>query len=80
MHETHLLDPIIQGIIQHAQREKAQSVTVVRLKVGQFLGVKEDHLRETFQVLAKGTLLESAQLEMTAFPGYRIEVISFDIA
>ncbi len=79
MHETHLIQPIIKGIAEHAQKEGAKSVTTVRLKIGQFLGIKEESFRETFTVLSKGTILEGAKLELTAFPAYRIEVVSFDI-
>jgi len=79
MHETHLIQPIIKGISEHAQKEGAKLVTRVRLKVGTLTGVKEDSLKETFTVLAKGTILENAGLEITSFPGTRIEVISFDV-
>lgn len=79
MHETHLIEPIIKGICEHAPKEGAKSVSKVRLKVGLLNGVKEDSFKETFSVLAKGTILEKAELELTFFPGTRIEVISFDI-
>ena len=79
MHETHLIQPIIKGISEHARKEGAKSVSKVRLKVGALTGIKEDAIKETFTVLAKGTILENAQLEITFFPGSRIEVISFDI-
>ena len=79
MHETHLVEPVIKGINEHAQKEKAKSVTKVRLKIGQLLGVKEESFKETFAVLAKGTLLEDCELELTFFPGTRLEVLSFDV-
>ncbi len=79
MHESHLIEPIIIGISEHAQKEGAKSVSKVRLKVGTLTGISEDSFKETFNVLAKGTLLENAELEMTSFPGSRIEVISFDV-
>ena len=79
MHESHLIQPIIKGISEHAQKEGAKSVSRVRLKVGALTGVKEDSFKETFTVLTKGTMLENAKLEITSFPGSRIEVISFDI-
>ena len=79
MHESHLIEPIIKGISEHAQKEGAKSVSKVRLKVGALTGISEDSFKETFKVLAKGTLLENAELEMTSFPGSRIEVISFDV-
>ncbi len=79
MHETHLIEPIIQGIAAHAQKEGAQAVLKVRLKVGDLTGVTEDSFRNTFSMLAKDTLLEKAHLELTFFPGTQIEVLSFDI-
>ena len=79
MHESHLIQPIIKGISVHAQKEGAKAVSKVRLKVGALTGVKEDSFKETFTVLAKGTILENAELELTFFPGSRIEVISFDV-
>ena len=79
MHETHLIEPIIKGVSEHAKKEGAKTVSRLRLKVGEFTGVKEASLRETFSILAKGTMLESVELELTFFPGSRIEVISFDV-
>lgn len=79
MHESHLIEPLIKGISEHAQKEGAKSVSKVRLKVGALTGVKADTFKETFSVLAKGTMLEGAGLELTFFPGSRIEVISFDV-
>ena len=79
MHETHLIEPVIKGISEHAKKEGAKTVSKVRLKVGEFTGVKEDSFKETFSVLAKGSMLENAELELTFFPGSRIEVISFDV-
>jgi len=79
MHETHLIEPVIKGISEHAKKEGAKSVSKVRLKIGEFIGVKEDSFKETFSVLAKGSMLENAELELTFFPGSRIEVISFDV-
>ena len=79
MHETHLIQPIVKGITEHAQKEGAKRVTKVKLKVGLLLGVKEDSFKETFGLLTQGTILEQAQLELNFFPGTRIEVISFDV-
>ncbi len=79
MHESHLIEPIIKGISKHAQKEGAKSVSKIRLKVGTLTGVKEDSFKETFAVLAKGTILENTELEITFFPGSRVEVISFDV-
>lgn len=79
MHESHLIEPIIKGISEHVQKENAKSVTKVRLKIGEFTGVRSESFKETFAALAKGTPLENAELELTFFPGSRIEVVSFDV-
>ncbi len=79
MHETHLIEPIIKGVCEHARQEGAKAVTKLRLKVGQLTGVKEDSFKETFKMLAKGTLLQDAVLEIVFFPGTIIQVISYDI-
>ena len=79
MHETHLIEPVIKGICEHAKKEGAKGVSKVRLKIGEFTGVKEDSFRETFKTLAKGTMLEGVKLELVFFMSSRIEVVSFDI-
>lgn len=79
MHETHLIEPVIEGITAHALREGAKTVLKVRLMVGELTGVKEESFKSTFSMLAKGTILEEAELELTFFPGTTIQVISFDI-
>lgn len=79
MHETHLIEPVVKGIAEHARKEGAKKVTKVRIKIGEFTGVKEDSFKETFAVLSKGTILEGAQLEINFFLASRIEVVSFDV-
>jgi Zn finger protein HypA/HybF involved in hydrogenase expression len=79
MHEPRLLGPVIKGIAEHAKKEGAKTVTTVRLKIGQRLRLQEEAVRETFIALTQGTILEGAKLELTFFPAYRIEVVSFDI-
>lgn len=79
MHETHLIQPIIQGICKHMEAEGGSKVSQLRLKIGEFTGIKEDSFRETFQLLAKDTPLADAQLTINYFPAERIEVVSFDI-
>ena len=78
MHETHMIEPIIKGIEQHAREEGGKKVTNVKIKVGQLTGVKEESFKETFNILAKGTILEGAELKIIMFPGTIVQVISFD--
>ncbi len=78
MHETHLIEPIIKGIVGHAKEEGAKNIIKLRLKIGELTGVKEESFRETFNLLAKGTMLEGTELEIIFFHSTRIEVVSFD--
>lgn len=79
MHETHMIEPLIKGIEQHAREEGGKKVTNVKIKVGQLTGVKEESFKETFNVLARGTILEGTSLELVMFPGTIVQVISFDV-
>ena len=79
MHEAHMIQPIIDGITRHAQKEGAKKVTKVVVKVGQYTGSLEGSFKETFRILAKGTMLEDARLEVVMFPGWNVQVISFDL-
>jgi len=79
MHETHIIQPIIKGISEHAQKEGAKAVTNVKLKVGNLTCTNEDSFKETFKTLAEGTMLENAKLEITFFPGSIVQVLSFDV-
>ncbi len=79
MHETHMIKPIIEGISAEAGKADAKRVSRIHIKVGQLTGVSEESFKETFGLLAKGTLCEGANLELTFFPGTNVQVISFDI-
>ena len=79
MHETHMIEPVIKGMCEHAKKEGAKSILKVHIKIGEFTGIKEDSFKETFKTLAKGTMLEGAELEITFFLASRIEVVSFDV-
>ncbi len=79
MHESHLIEPIIKGISEHAQKEGAKKVTKIKIKIGDLNCIKEESFKETFGVLAKGTILENAELDIILFPGSVVQVISFDV-
>lgn len=81
--ENHLIEFIFEEILSHAQRERANKEVLkvkVRLGVGAQTDLKEDSLKAYFSMLARGTLLEKTDLELSFFPGSGFEVISFDFA
>jgi hydrogenase nickel incorporation protein HypA/HybF len=79
MHESHIIEPIIKGIAEHAEKEGAKKVSKVKIKIGDLNCIKEESFKETFNTLAKGTMLEGAELDITIFPGSVVQVISFDV-
>jgi len=79
MHESHIIEPMVKGISDHAKEEGGKTVTNIKIKIGQLTGIKEDSFKETFKVLAKDTACENAELELIFFPGTNIQVISFNV-
>ena len=80
MHEAQGVEPIINAIAAHAQREGAKKVLKVRLRIGELTGMNEKSFRTAFECLAAETLLQDAELELNYFPESQIiEIVSFDI-
>ena len=68
MHEVSICESIIDILAEHAAKEGAAKVTYVRLKVGEMAGVVEDSLRFAFEIVAKGTVAEGAELVIDHIP------------
>jgi hydrogenase nickel incorporation protein HypA/HybF len=64
MHEMSLLRGLLNQIEAAARRHGAARVSVVRLKLGPLAHIEPDHLREHFVEAARGTLADSARLEI----------------
>ena len=68
MHEASLMRSLL-AIVERAAREDASGpVRVVHLKIGEMAGVSEDALRFAFDVMAKGTAAEGAELGVEKVP------------
>lgn len=64
MHEMSLLRGLMAQIDDIARKNAAKRVRVVRLKLGPLAHIEPDHLREHFIEAARGTVAESARLEI----------------
>jgi|GEM_PF-285287 hydrogenase nickel incorporation protein HypA/HybF len=64
MHEMSLLRGLLTQIEATARRHGAKRVSVVRLKLGPLAHIEPDHLREHFTVATRGTIADSARLEI----------------
>ncbi len=63
MHEQSLINNLIQKIIQLAAKEQAAKVTKVSVKLGALSHMSASHFKEHFDIAAKGTIAENAELE-----------------
>jgi hydrogenase nickel incorporation protein HypA/HybF len=66
MHEGTLINELVHKVETIAVAEHAARVTSVSVKVGDFSHVSADHLREHFELAAKGTVAEGAQFDVVA--------------
>lgn len=69
MHEMSLAEGIRSIIEAQAPRIGARRVTRVRLEIGRFAGVEKQALQFAFDVVMRGTVAETAMLEMLDLPG-----------
>jgi hydrogenase nickel incorporation protein HypA/HybF len=68
MHEIGLMQRTLEIALEYAGRYRAQSIGRMRLRVGALSGVVPEALSFAFDVLARGTIAEGAQLEMESVP------------
>ncbi|ACB94801.1 hydrogenase maturation nickel metallochaperone HypA [Beijerinckia indica] len=69
MHELSLCESVIETIMDNVRTHHFSQVRRVRLTVGRFAGVETEALRFSFDVVARGTLVEGAELELLEEPG-----------
>jgi hydrogenase nickel incorporation protein HypA/HybF len=66
MHEVSITQEIVAAI---AERLGDREVTVVRLEIGKLSGVVADAVRFCFDLVAEGTVVQGARLEIEEPPG-----------
>lgn len=62
MHEFSTMQNIAEVILQESRKHNAKKILRVTLKIGELTFLGPDQLRFAFNVLAKGTIMEDAQL------------------
>jgi len=70
MHEGTLVRELVRKVNALAAAERAVSVPVVRVKVGDFSHVSAGHLREHYAHEAAGTISAGALLEVESVGGF----------
>ncbi len=62
MHEYHIVEGVVNQIINKAQKSNAIKVTRVSLVMGELSGLDESSVRMYFENLSKDTILDGAEL------------------
>jgi len=69
VHEFALIQNIIDRCLRIAQQNKAAALTDIYLEVGEFSLVIEHMFQQSFIMVRKNTIAETAQLHITRTPG-----------
>jgi len=64
MHEFSVMSQIIASILEEAKKRDASRIEQVDLEIGDYTMLGEEQLRFSFEVLAKDTILEGAELHV----------------
>lgn len=65
MHEASLINDLMSRIQQIAEAEDAKRIVGVSVWLGALSHMSESHFHENFQQAARGTIAESAKLDIT---------------
>lgn len=64
MHESSLMTDLMSKIESLAHQHQSQKVTRVKIKVGALSHISPEHLREHFRHASRGTVAETAFLDI----------------
>jgi len=86
MHELSVVESMVAVVLKHAEKNKASKVTKINLVLGEASTVMEEPVRFYFELLAKDTIAEGAELSFRRPPltstcrdcGNEFKVIEFD--
>ena len=62
MHERSVMNDLMNKILTLASEQKAKKVTKVSVRLGALSHMSPSHFKEHFEIAAKGTLAEGAEI------------------
>ena len=62
MHEFSIMSQVVQTILAEAEKNKLQTISKVRLEIGELTFLGEEQLKFCFDVLAKDNILSTSEL------------------
>jgi hydrogenase nickel incorporation protein HypA/HybF len=68
MHELAVCQGLLSQVEEIAEREDAQSVELIRLRIGPLSGVEPELLRQAFSIARAGTIAANAELLIEDLP------------
>jgi len=78
VHEASIALELYEIVEENIIKYKLKTVTLIRIKVGNFNGVYEDSLRFAFGVISKGTKSENAKIIIDEVEGLELLVDSIE--
>jgi hydrogenase nickel incorporation protein HypA/HybF len=77
MHEMAVTQSILRITLEHAQRVQAARVSAINIKLGQLSSLVDDSISFYWELIAKDTIAEKAELRFTRIPA---RVVCLDCA
>jgi hydrogenase nickel incorporation protein HypA/HybF len=68
MHEISIIESILEVAEEEAREANSPSITVIKLRLGEFTAIERGALEFAFEVARLGTLAERARLEIEVVP------------
>jgi hydrogenase nickel incorporation protein HypA/HybF len=68
MHEMSVTESILNISLEHAQRANARAITAIHIRLGELASMVDDSIRFYWEIIAKDTLAEKAELVFTRTP------------
>lgn len=69
MHEMGIATQLLDLVLHHAERAGAKKVKRLNLVIGEFSSVVDESLQFYWEMIAKGTIAEHAELHFERIPG-----------
>jgi hydrogenase nickel incorporation protein HypA/HybF len=63
MHEVSVMQNLLEIVMATAEREDAETIDVIHLRIGEMAGINFASLEFAFEILSKGTKAEGGRLE-----------------
>ena len=69
VHEFSVATSLVEALLEIAKKQSSSKVVEVQLKVGKLRVLSLEQLRFSYEILAKGTILEGSHLTIEETPG-----------